>query len=132
MIVDENGFVKGLDPFIDVVERESYVFSVEVKDPTAPVDFYIGGQRVGRNDPRCEIVNLGDGKHQLVLHAIRMEDMGTVEVRTPSNRGDGMLVSSTTFDVAKGEEAPEIGKHFDSFFFSKVRKNKNNKKTLLT
>ena len=64
-----------------------------------------------------------------------MDDMGTIECKTPSNRGDNILVSATAFDVTKvrmeinlkimiivvlaftkkimiigqGEEAPEIG-----------------------
>jgi hypothetical protein len=101
--------VKGLDQFVDVVERESYTFSVEVKDPSAPVDFYFKGVKVERGDSRCEYVNLGEGKHQLIVHTIRMEDMGLVEAKTPSNRGDTLLTSAAAFDVAKGEEAPEIG-----------------------
>ncbi|XP_023324296.1 twitchin isoform X2 [Eurytemora carolleeae] len=104
-----NEFTKGLDQFIDVVEREEYVFNVEVKDPGAPVEFYMKGEKVSRSDPRCEYVNLGEGKHQLIIHSIKMEDLGLVECRTPSNRGDQVLVSSATFDVTKGEDAPEIG-----------------------
>ena len=30
------------------------------------------------------------------------------EAKTPSNRGDQLLTSSTAFDVTKGEEPPEI------------------------
>lgn len=104
-----NGFIKGLDQFVDVVEREQYVFNVEVKDHGAPVDFFINGKKVSKSDSRCEYQNLGEGKHQLVIHNIKMEDMGTVEAKTPSNRGDQVLTSSTAFDVTKGEEAPEIG-----------------------
>lgn len=104
-----NEFVKGLDQFVDVVEREQHVFNVEVKDPNAPVDFYMKGVKVSKNDSRCEYVNLGEGKHQLIIHRIKMEDLGLVECRTPSNRGNTMLTTSTSFDVAKGEEAPEIG-----------------------
>ena len=107
--IDANMFIKGLDQFMDVVEREQCVFNVEVKDPGAPVDFYINGKKVSKSDSRCEYVNLGEGKHQLIMHHIKMEDMGTVEAKTPSNRGDQMLTSSTAFDVTKGEEAPEIG-----------------------
>ena len=98
-----------MDQFVDVVEREQCVFNVEVKDPGAPVDFFINGKKVSKNDSRCEYNNLGEGKHQLIIHSIKMEDMGTVEAKTPSNRGDQMLTSSTAFDVTKGEEAPEIG-----------------------
>ena len=91
------------------MERESFVFNVEVKDPGAPVDFYMKGTKVSRNDTRCEYVNLGQGKHQLIIHNIKMEDLGVVECKTPSNRGNAMLTTCTAFDVAKGEEAPEIG-----------------------
>ena len=98
-----------MDQFVDVVEREQVIFNVEVKDPGAPVDFFINGKKVSKSDERCEYQNLGEGKHQLVIHNIKMEDMGTVEAKTPSNRGDQVLTSSTAFDVTKGEEAPEIG-----------------------
>jgi len=104
-----NGFVKAMEQFVDVVEREQVVFPVEVKDPGAPVDFYINGKKVSKNDNRCEYVNLGEGKHQLIIHKVQMDDMGTIECKTPSNRGDNILVSATAFDVTKGEEAPEIG-----------------------
>ena len=30
-----------------------------------------------------------------------MDDMGTIECKTPSNRGDNILVSATAFDVTK-------------------------------
>ena len=60
-----------MDQFVDVVEREEYIFNVEVKDPNAPVHFYMKGVEVDRNDPRCEYVNLGEGKHQLIIHSIR-------------------------------------------------------------
>ena len=43
------------------------------------------------------------------MRVSRMEDLGVVECKTPSNRGAELLVSSTAFDVIKGEEAPEIG-----------------------
>ena len=61
------------------------VFPVEVKDPGAPVDFYINGKKaslkvwivqiilgmkVSKNDDRCEYVNLGEGKHQLIIHKV--------------------------------------------------------------
>lgn len=102
-------FLKGLDQFTDGVEREECVFTVHVKDPGAPVDFYFKGQKISKSDNRCMYSNIGDGKHQLVVHGLKMEDMGLVEARTPSNRGNGVVTSSTTLDVIKGEERPEIG-----------------------
>ena len=79
---DANGFVKAMEQFVDVVEREQVlyhhllhkwfifslstpqkwrpdvilnnqvVFPVEVKDPGAPVDFYINGKKVKISDSR--------------------------------------------------------------------------------
>ena len=86
LILDANQFVKGMDQFVDVIEREKHVFNVEVKDPGAPVDFFINGKKVSRSDERCEYVNLGEGKHQLIIHHVKMEDLGTIEAKTPSNR----------------------------------------------
>ena len=94
---------------MDAVEREEATFAVEVKDPGAPVDFFMNGVKVSKDDPRCEYTNLGEGRHQLVVHNIKMEDGGSIEARTPSNRGEEMLTCSTTFDVAKGETAPKVG-----------------------
>ena len=86
IIADANCFIKGMEQFVDVVERDKHVFNVEVKDPGAPVDFYINGNKVSKSDERCEYVNMGEGKHQLIIHHIKMEDMGNIEVKTPSNR----------------------------------------------
>ena len=38
---------------------------MEVKDPGAPVDFFMNGQNVVA----------GEGRHQLVVHNIKMEDI---------------------------------------------------------
>ena len=95
--------------FKQCVEREEIIFNVEVKDPAAPVDFFINGEPVDTSDGRIEVKNLGDGKHQLVLHKAKMEDMGNVTCKTPSNKGDEMLESKSNFTVVKGEEAPVMG-----------------------
>ena len=58
---------------------------------------------------RLEVKNLGGGRHQLVLHKIKMCDHGTIEAKTPSNYGNEMLTTQCDFGVAKGETAPEIG-----------------------
>ena len=42
----------GLPSGQEVVERESASFTVQVKDPDAPVDFYIAGEKVQEGDPR--------------------------------------------------------------------------------
>ena len=71
---DANGFVKAMEQFVDVVEREQVlyhhpqkwrpdvilnnqvVFPVEVKDPGAPVDFYINGKKVKISDRRSWMI----------------------------------------------------------------------------
>ena len=56
--------------FKQCVEREKIVFNVEVKDPTAPVDFFINGEQVIPDGERVEVVSLGEGKHQLILNKV--------------------------------------------------------------
>ena len=77
--------VVGLE-MANLIQRQKHVFNVEVKDPGAPVDFYINGKKVSKSDERCEYVNLGEGKHQLIIHHVKMDDLGTIEAKTPSNR----------------------------------------------
>ena len=87
----------------------SIYFSWMCKDPEAPVHFYIGGKKVvDDGDGRIEVKNLGNGKHQLTVHHLKMSDGPTIEARTPSNRGDE-IVSSCKMNLIKGEEGPEMG-----------------------
>ena len=51
---------------------------------------------------------MGNGKHQLVIHNLKMSDGPTIEARTPSNRGDE-LISACKMNLLKGEDAPELG-----------------------
>ena len=49
-------------------------------------------------------VNFDTFKHKFTKcfkNQVQMEDMGTIECKTPSNRGDNILVSATAFDVTK-------------------------------
>ena len=55
--------------------------SEQVKDPGAPVDFYFKGEKISKNDSRCVYSKLEDGKHQLSVHGLKMEDLGMVEAR---------------------------------------------------
>lgn len=66
--------------FKQCVEREKIVFNVEVKDPTAPVDFFINGEQVIPDGERVEVVNLGDGKHQLILNKVRLRATSQLQV----------------------------------------------------
>ena len=56
--------------FKQCVEREKIIFNVEVKDPTAPVDFFINGEQVYPDGKRVEVISLGEGKHQLILNKV--------------------------------------------------------------
>ena len=96
---------------MDVVEREAMTFNVQVKDPDAPVDFYIAGKKISPGqDDRVQVRDMGNGHHQLVINSIGMGDHGVIEAKTPSNYADGdEVISSCNFDVTKGEEKPEIG-----------------------
>jgi len=93
---------------VEAVEREPVSVNVEIKDPDAPVTFYIAGKKVTPSDDRCEVKNMGNGLWNLTVNNCKMSDLGTLEARTPSNRGDE-VVSTCTFEVEKGEEAPELG-----------------------
>jgi hypothetical protein len=96
--------------FKQCVEREEIIFNVQVKDENAPVEFFMqNGEQILPDPPRVEILNLGEGKHQLVIHKAEMGDMGTISAKTPSNKGDEELESKSAFTVIKGEEAPKIG-----------------------
>lgn len=104
-----NGFKKGMRDFKQCIERDAIIFNVEVKDPTAPVEFLINGEVVSTADGRIEQKDLGDGKHQLIINNVKMGDAGTVTCKTPSNKGDEILESKSSFTVVKGEEAPVMG-----------------------
>jgi len=104
-----NGFVKGMREFKQCVEREAIIFNVQVKDPSSPVDFFINGEEVVPDGENFEVKDLGEGKRQLVIHKAKMADMGAVVAKTPTNRGDEVIESKSSFKVVKGEEAPKIG-----------------------
>merc|ERR1712223_2704 len=70
---------------------------------------FMKGEPVDLSDPRFEVKNLGDGKHQLIIKPVKMGDAGTVSCKTPSNKGDEILESKSSFNVIKGEEAPVMG-----------------------
>ena len=98
-----NQFVKGMREFKQCVEREQIIFNVEVKDPNAPVDFFINGEQVYDQGEggRVEIKDLGDGKRQLIINKAEMPDMGTVSAKTPTNKGDAVIESKSAFTVIK-------------------------------
>merc|ERR1712121_14644 len=98
----------GMRDFKQCVEREQIIFNVEVKDPGAPVDFYMNGEKVDTSDPRFEVKDLGDGKHQLIINNVKMGDAGTVTCKTPSNKGDEILESKSNFNVIKGEKQSDL------------------------
>ena len=91
------------------VEREEVVIYVEVKDPEAPVHFYINNKKLDESDFRFEHTSAG-GKHEFKIKKCELADAGILEARSPSNKGDGVLVTSTDLDVMMGERRPEVGK----------------------
>ena len=95
--------------FKQCVEREEIIFNVQVSDPNAPVTFAINGEDVVPDGDRIETKDLGEGKHQLIIHKAKMGDMGNVVAKTPSNKGDEVVESKSAFTVVKGEEAPKMG-----------------------
>lgn len=101
---------RSISGMVFAVEREDVALYFEVKDPGAPVTFYLNGEEIDRNDKRFEQTVTGPGKHQLVIKHLEMTDAGTVEARTPRNKNEQILSSSTTLDVMMGERAPELAK----------------------
>ena len=92
------------------VERESVVLYFQVKDPLAPVTFYLNGELIDPNDQRYEQVNQDGGKHQLTIKRTEMTDAGLLEAKTPLNKDKKLLTSATTLDVMMGERKPEMNK----------------------
>ncbi len=45
------------------------------------MEFYIAGRKVEEGDPRAEVRRMDNGKHQLVIHDVKIVDEGTVEAR---------------------------------------------------
>ena len=101
---------RSISGMVFAVEREDVALYFEVKDPGAPVTFYLNGEEIDQNDKRFEQTVTGPGKHQLVIKFLEMTDAGTIEARTPLNKNDQVLSSSTTLDVMMGERAPELAK----------------------
>ena len=56
LFLDHNAFKKGMRDFKQCIEREEIIFNVEVKDPGAPVDFFINGEPV--DNPKLALIEL--------------------------------------------------------------------------
>ena len=67
------------------VEREEVMLYVEVKDPSAPVHFYINGKKLDEGEFRFEH-NSSGGKHEFKIKKCELGDAGCLEARTPSNK----------------------------------------------
>ena len=69
LLPDANKFVTPLPNVTNGIEREENTFTVQVKDPDAPVEFFIAGRKIQPgDDERVEVKNCDNGKHQLILH----------------------------------------------------------------
>ena len=100
---------RSISGMVFAVEREEVALYVEVKDPDAPVHFYINGKKLDEDSARYEHTNR-KGAHTFIIKKLELGDAGTVEARTPLNKGEKTLISSTTLDVMMGERKPTIGK----------------------
>ena len=67
------------------VEREEVMLYVEVKDPTAPVHFFINGKKLDEGEFRFEHTS-SSGKHEFKIKKCELGDAGCLEARTPSNK----------------------------------------------
>ena len=105
--ITSDGFrsVKGM---VFAVEREDAMFYVSVKDPNAPVEFYINGVKINKSESRYRYTEDRKGKHQLYIRRLELTDAGTIEARTPLNKGDKMLTTETALDIMMGERKPEF------------------------
>ena len=77
---------RSISGMVFAVEREELALYVEVKDPKAPVQFYINGQKLDESSARIEHTN-NKGAHTLIIKRLELTDAGTCEARTPLNKG---------------------------------------------
>jgi len=91
------------------VEREDVALYVEVKDPDAPVYFYINGKKLDESNFRFEHTNI-NGAHTFFIKRTELAEAGILEARTPLNKDEKELTSCTTLDVMMGERKPTMGK----------------------
>ena len=59
---------------------------VTVKDPDAPVYFYINDKKLDESSFRYTHTN-NKGEHTLIIKKLELTDAGTLEVKTPLNKG---------------------------------------------
>ena len=60
---------------------------VTVKDPGAPVYFYINDKKLDESSFRYTHTN-NKGEHTLIIKKLELTDAGTLEVKTPLNKGE--------------------------------------------
>ena len=70
---------------------------VTVKDPDAPVYFYINDKKLDESSFRYTHTN-NKGEHTLIIKKLELTDAGTLEVKTPLNKGKiaNIAISKTT------------------------------------
>ena len=76
---------RSITGMVFAVEREEVMLYVEVKDPSAPVHFYINGKKLDEGEFRFEH-NSSGGKHEFKIKKCELGDAGCLEARTPSNK----------------------------------------------
>merc|ERR1719397_797649 len=111
----------------NVVEGETAVFEIGVEEDDAPAKWYKDGVEIVPDGKRIQIVTEGK-KRKLIIKDCKIDDTANITVKvpgdessaplkvahhngfkTPSNKGDEILESKSSFNVIKGEEAPVMG-----------------------
>ncbi|XP_050067771.1 twitchin isoform X12 [Anopheles maculipalpis] len=82
-------------------ETEKLVLEIKVQDEEADVAFFLGETEL-KKDGRVDIINNGDGTHQLVFNKLELTDAGEIRCEC------GPLTSKCTLKVNKKETKPKF------------------------
>lgn len=82
-------------------ETEKLVLDIQVQDEEADVAFFLGETEL-KKDGRIDIINNGDGTHQLVFNKLELTDAGEIRCEC------GPLTSKCTLKINKKETKPKF------------------------
>ncbi|XP_061506912.1 twitchin isoform X9 [Anopheles gambiae] len=95
-----NKFMKKLSDTVGN-ETEKLVLDIQVQDEEADVAFFLGETEL-KKDGRIDIINNGDGTHQLVFNKLELTDAGEIRCEC------GPLTSKCTLKINKKETKPKF------------------------
>uniref|UniRef100_A0AAG5CSE1 Twitchin n=1 Tax=Anopheles atroparvus TaxID=41427 RepID=A0AAG5CSE1_ANOAO len=95
-----NKFMKKLSDTVGN-ETEKLVLDIQVQDEEADVAFFLGDTEL-KKDGRIDIINNGDGTHQLVFNKLELTDAGEIRCEC------GPLTSKCTLKINKKETKPKF------------------------